>query len=185
MTLVFSDILPHEMIKVLVCSDDIEEECFAKVISNEGDKLFVSYLSPSSKIYKGACIYSFESKVESVEPESILEHHQGVIDVSQLGILKIDESNHFVIESEIEDEELDSDIEDMSESDSDDSHDSFIAEEDPDQWQLPEDHKEVDDQWNNWRPSSVGETHFKDTVDRLERYAKIHYDNLQFSKNSV
>ena len=89
------------MIRVLVNSDDIEEECYAKVISNESDKLFVSYLSPSSKIYKGACIYSFESKVEIVYPESIIEHHQGVVDVSQLGILKIDDSNHFVIENEI------------------------------------------------------------------------------------
>ncbi len=185
MSIVFSDILPHEMIKVLVNFDDIEEECYAKVISNESDKLFVSYLSPSSKIYKGACIYSFESKVEIVYPESIIEHHQGVVDVSQLGILKIDDSNNFVVENEIEDSGLDSDIEDMSDSDSDSLHDSFIAEDDPDQWELPEDHKEVDNQWDNWRPSSVGETHFKDTVDRLERYAKIHYDNLQMSKNSV
>ena len=64
MSIVFSDIVPHEMIKVLVNSDDIEEDFYAKVISNEGDKLFVSYISPSSKIYKGACIYSFDSKVE-------------------------------------------------------------------------------------------------------------------------
>ena len=185
MSIVFSDIVSHEMIKVLVNSENIEEDFYAKVISNEGDKLFVSYLSSSSKIYKGACIYSFDSKVEIVEPESILEHYQDVVDVSYLGFIKIDDSNHFVIENEIEDSELDSEIEDMSDSDSDDLSDSFIAEEDPDQWELPGDHREVDNQWDKWHPSSVGETHYKNTIDRLERYAKIHYDNLQMSKNSV
>lgn len=185
MSVVFSEIVPHEMLKVLVNFDNVEEELYAKVISNEGDKLFVSYISPSSKIYKGACIYMFDSKVEIVNPENILEHYKDVIDVSEIGFIKIDDSNHFVIENEIEDSELESDIEDMSDSDSDTSLDSFIAEEDPEQWELPGDHREVDNQWDNWRPSSVGETHFKNTVDRIERYAKIHYDNLQMRKNSV
>jgi hypothetical protein len=183
MSIKFSEIFPHEMIQVLVSVDDIEELQYAKVLSNEGDKLFVSYLSPSSKIYKGACIYSFEPRVEIVECDAISEHYDGVIDVSELGIIKIDDCNHFVIESEIEDLELESDIEDMSDTDSSgESEDSFIAEEDPDLWELPDDHTQVDEAWASWTPSTVGESHFKRTVDKLETYAKLHFDNLQMEQ---
>ena len=186
MEIKLNEINPQEMIQVLTEEESIEELVYAKVISNEGNKLYVSYLNPTSKIYKGACVYSFESKVEIVELESISEHHIGVRDVTELGILKLDSDiNMYVIENEIEDEELDSDIEDMSDSDSDVSENSFIAEEDPEQWELPDDYREVDFNWSNWIPSTVGEQHFKDTIDKLETYAKIHLDNLKMDKKSV
>jgi hypothetical protein len=184
MSIKFTEILPHELIQVLV-DDGIEEHLYAKVIGRDSDKLYVSYLSPTSKIYKGACVYSFESKVEIVEAESISQHYNGVEDVGEIGVRKLDDSNHFVIESEIEEDGYESDIEDMSDSDSDESENSFIAEEDPDQWELPDDHKKVDDEWSAWTPSTVGGKQFKNTVDRLETYAKIHLDNLHLDKNGV
>ena len=174
--------MPHELIQVLVIDEGIEEHFYAKVIGVDTDKIYVSYLTPTSKVFKGACVYSFESKVEIVEAESISQHYNGVADVGEIGIRKLDDSNHFVIESEIDDDGYESDIEDMSDSESDESENSFIAEEDPDQWELPDDYKEVDDKWNEWSPSTLGGKQFKKTVDKLEMYAKIHLDNL---KNDV
>jgi hypothetical protein len=178
MSIKFAEIFPNELIQVLVDDDGIEEHLYAKVIGRDSAILYVSYLYPTSKIYKGACVYSFESKVEIVKEESISQHYEGVVDVSGIGVLKVgNDPNHYVIESEIEDEGYESDIEDMS--DSDESENSFIADEDPDQWELPADHKEVDGEWNAWTPSTIGGKKFKKTVDILETYAKIHLDNLQ------
>jgi len=178
MSIKFAEIFPNELIQVLVDDDGIEEYLYAKVLSRDSVTLYVNYLYPTSKIYKGACVYSFESKVEIVNEESISQHYDGVVDVSGIGVLEVgDDPNHFVFESEIEDEGYESDIDDMS--DSDESEDSFIAEEDPDQWELPDDHKEVDDEWNEWTPSTIGGKKFKKTVDIIETYAKIHLDNIQ------
>lgn len=173
------EILPNELIKVLVNYDDIEEEIFAKVVENTGLCLKVLYLSSTSKIYKSATIYSFEKEIETVEFESLTEHHQGIIDVLDIGFSKIGK-NMFVFEKEIE-SDGNSDIVD-SEDESDDSDSSFIVDDNTVDGKVepPPNHKEIDKEWDEWRPTTSGAQRFKETVEMLEMMAKHHADDLNF-----
>ena len=83
------EIFPHEVSKVLVDFDGVEEELYAKVLRNDDINLVVTYLSPTSKVYKGACVYSFESTVERVNFDSITEHYAGVIDITDIDMTNI------------------------------------------------------------------------------------------------
>lgn len=175
----YEEILPNELIKVLVCCDDIEEEVFAKVVENKNLFLRVLYLSSTSKTYKGACVYSFESEPETVELESLTEHHQGIIDVLDIGFSKIGK-NMFVVESEIDNEEQNSDI--INSEDEESDEDSFIVDDDTVDGKVepPPNHREIDEEWNKWNPTTPGATKFKETVEMLEMMAKHHADDLNF-----
>ena len=168
-----SEIIPNEIvkgdyIKVLVQDDD---EYFALVLSNEGNYLFVTYLFPIGKSYKSALVYSFETKAERVDFESILEHHDGGIELKKL------DKNMYVFSENI-DPESDSEIEDMEDYESDD--DSFVVSDTEEMCELPPDAKELDESWNKWSPKTPSAKRFKKTVEQLEATVKIEGDNLKF-----
>ena len=168
------DIKVGEIIEVLVdCESD---EPFAKVLSNEGGYLFVTYLSPIDKVYKSAKVFSFESKAERVDFESITTHHIGVIDIEELGLTKIGK-NMFVFTEDI-DSESESEIEtDDSSSDSEGSLRDFIVPDDETVLLKPCDYKEVDESWNSWKPSSAGAQRFKKRIDEIEEYVNHKFDD--------
>ena len=82
--------------------------------------------------------------------------------------------------SEIDIEDSDSEIYDEDESDSE--MDDFIVPDDVIDGQVipPADHKSIDKEWDEWKPSTPGARSFKDTVDAIEALAKVHADNLSF-----
>ena len=164
------DIKPHELVNVLV-----EEEMIAKVLSNEGDYLLVTYLSPSDKVYKRAKVFTFEAKAERVDFECLTVHHPDVIDVSELGLVKV-RPNMFVYEDDI-DSESESEVEtDDSDSDSAGSLDDFVVPDDEDVCLKPCDHQEIDENWRTWRPASAGAKRFKQRVDQIEAYMNNEID---------
>jgi hypothetical protein len=177
-----NDIRPHEILKILVEGDDgIEEELWAKVVANDPDKIYVTYLSQTSKIYKGACVYSFDTRVSPVDIESISEHHSGVTDLADIDVSRIG-NNMFVFDSEVNESNSDSSIDEMSDDDSSDSG-SFI-DDSGGIGELPPDAQEIDAAWDQWKPSTLGGRHFKETVERIEQMAKTQLDNEKFvSKN--
>ena len=179
MFLINEEILSNELIKVLVNYDDIEEEIFAKVVENTGICLKVLYLSSTSKVYKSATVYSFEKEIEIVEFESLTEHHQGIIDVLDIGFSKIGK-NMFVFEKEIENDGS-SDIVD-SEDESYDSDSSFVVDDNTIDGivEPPTNYKEIDKEWDEWKPKTSGAQRFKETVEMLEIMAKHHADELNF-----
>ena len=174
------EIMPHEVIKVLVDDDGLEEHMWAKVIKNEGIYLFVTYLVPTEKVYKGACIYSFEPKANIVEVESISEHHQGIIDICDLGFTKIN-INMFVDDNEVDDTCGDSEIFDMTAEDSD--LEGFVVPDEPCA-DLPPGASEIDIEWDRWSPSTFGGQYFKSVVDRLEERARAACDDAAFLAGS-
>lgn len=175
------EISPHEVIKVLVDFDGVEEELYAKVLRNDDINLVVTYLSPTSKIYKGACVYSFESSVERVNFDSITEHYAGVIDITDIDMTQAGK-NMFVFSREIISDH-DSEIED--ESDEEDQYESdFVVsdgEESPSgRATVPPDHQEIDKNWNEWQPSTSGGRHFKSVIDALECRVRHQADEKNF-----
>lgn len=173
----FSEIAESEIIKVLVeDEDEIQEECYAQVTSKEDQKLYVHYLEPKNKVYKDATLFSFSEDKNEVELESITEHHEDVTCLSEIGFMRINDK-FWVKESDIDSECSDSEIEDYSS----EENNSFIAPEDIDQWEKPHDHAMVDSDWNKWVPKTSGERHFKNMVDRVEKYAKVYEDEMRLS----
>lgn len=147
------------------------EENICKVVSNEGGRyLTVSYLSPSEKNYKGTKVYSFEKEVEYLDLDKITKRYSSM---EELGFVKL-QDNMFVEKEDI-DEESSSEIETDSEEYDYDS-DGFIVPDDQDVMQKPPDHKEVDREWNNWRPMTPGAKRFKEHVDRIEAYMNHQID---------
>jgi hypothetical protein len=170
----------NELIKVLLeDEDEIEEEVLAKITSKDESMLYVKYLSNRNKFYKDATLYSFEDDINEVELDSIVEHYEGVYDLEDIGFIRIDE--YYAKESDIDSEDSDSDIDDFSSED----NNSFIAPEDVNEWQLPSDHAAVDSDWAGWTPQPGGETRYKQMVDRVEAYAKLYKDEMDFDKNNV
>ena len=170
-----AEISPFEVVKILVDNDGIEEELYAKVVSNEGTFLYVAYLVDTSKLNKGACVYQFERKVDMVEFECITEHYPGVIDIEEIGLRKIS-LNMFVYVNDVDDNDSNENIDDMSD---DGSEDSFVVPDEP-AVDLPADHKEVDEEWDKWVPSSSGARHFKSVIDRLDAKYRTERDNNLF-----
>ena len=175
------DISPHEVIKVLVEFDGIEEELYAKVLRNDSISIMVTYLVPTSKVYKGACVYSFESSAERVNFDSISEHHVGVIDITDIDMTQVGR-NMFVFNSEtvIDD---DSDIDDESSEDGSYESDFVVSDE---ECATPRtlgiaDHLEVDRGWNGWQPSTSGGSHFKGVIDAIECRIRHHSDEKKFA----
>ena len=176
------DIKPGELVEVLV-GDPEPEEQIAKVLSNEGSYLFVTYLSPTNKIFKSAKVFSFEAKAERVDFESLTTHHKDVIDVSDLGIKKV-HTNMFVYEDDI-DSESESEIEtDESDDDSEGSLKDFIVPDNIDEICKPCDHQAIDKVWSTWRPASAGAQRFKKRVDEIEEFMNHQIDEkFIFKKN--
>ena len=171
-------IIPNEIekghiVKVLVEGDN---EYYASVLSNEGEYLFVTYFTPIGKNYKTAPVHSFEPKAEKVEFESLTEHYLD-LDSNEIGVKKVGK-NMYVFEDEI-DPESDSEIE-TEESESDGSLGDFIASDNEEVSELPDDYKELDNQWDEWSPKTQSGKKFKKKVDELEAIAKIHADNQKF-----
>ena len=164
------EIKPRELVQVLI--DDMRYDCIAKVLSNEGGYLLVTYLSPIDKAFKGAKVFSFDATAERLDFESILVHHPDVIDVTEIGLRQVGK-NMYVYEDDI-DPESESEIEtDESDTDSDESEDS--GEEDHDTSSRD---PELDEQWNSWKPSSAGALRFKEKVDQIEAYIKHKHDEF-------
>jgi len=46
--------------------------------------------------------------------------------------------------------------------------------------ELPPDHREVDQAWNDWQPTTTGAKRFKERVDLIEQLARQHIDTLNF-----
>jgi len=175
------EIFPREVIKVLVDFDGVEEELYAKVLSNDSINIVVTYLSPTSKIYKGACVYSFESSVERVNFDSISEHYAGVIDITDIDMTHAGR-NMYVFSREIISDH-DSDIED--ESDEEDQYESDFVVSDGDEDTTPRalgisDYQEVDRKWNEWQPSTSGGRHFKSVIDMIECRVRHRGDEKNF-----
>ena len=173
--LMLSEFSEGDIVKILVEEDEIEYECLAKVNSINESKLYVNYLSERNKFYKDAVIYVYEDDAHEVEVESISEHYKDVKHLHEIGFIEIEEG-WYVKEDDIDSECSDSDIDDLSSEEEND----FIADEDVSQWELPEDHEQVDGDWRRWNPRSDGERHYKNVVDRIEQYAKIYKDNMEF-----
>ncbi len=176
------DISPHEVIKVLVDFDGVEEELYAKVLRNDDINLVVTYLSPTSKVYKGACVYSFEATVERVNFDSITEHYAGIIDITDIDMTNIGK-NMFVLDREII-EDHDSDIEDASDEEDQYEEDDFVVS-DGGEGTTPRtlgisDHREVDQKWNEWQPSTSGGRHFKNVIDAIECRVRHQADEKNF-----
>jgi len=170
-----SEFSEGDIVKILVEEDEIEEECLATVNSINAPKLYVNYLTERSKFYKDAVIYTYEDHTNEVEIESISEHYKDVKNLHEIGFVEIEEG-WYVKEDEIDRECSDSDIDDLSSEEDND----FIAEEDVSQWELPEDHEKIDGDWRMWNPRTDGERHYKNVVDRIEQYAKIYKDTMEF-----
>jgi len=168
-----SEIKPNETVKILCNYEDVEEELYALVVDVFTTTLEVRYFLPTSKFYKGAPIYQLSDDTDPVAFESLVEHY---IEESPLTLVR---DNMYYDSSEETNSE--SSIEDMSDSDCE-SEDSFVVPDDEvdGEVNLPPDHREVDREWEAWRPSTVGAKKFKDTVDRLEAFARHHADELRF-----
>jgi hypothetical protein len=175
----WNNISEGDTIKVLVKiedEEDVEEEYLADVKYKEDKKLIINYLVDTNMYYKDAPIFKFEEETNEVEYESISEHFTECL--SEIGYTEIDE-NKWVKTEDVDSECSDSDIHDYSSED----NNSFIAPEDPSEWELPPDHEAIDNGWRQWTPKSEGERRYRDMVDRLDAMAKIHKDNLDFEKN--
>ncbi len=168
-----SEIKPNETVKILCNYDEVEEELYALVDDIFTTTMSVKYFLPTSKFYKGAPVYELCEDADPVGFESLMEHY---IEESPLTIIR---NNMYYDPSEETNSE--SEIEDMSDSECE-SEDSFIVDDNEvdGEVNLPPDHQEVDRQWDTWRPSTVGARKFKDTVDRLEMFAKHQADELRF-----
>lgn len=171
MSIVPSDIKSFELVKVLV---EEEDDCIAKVLSNEGEYILVTYLYQTDKVYKTAGVYSFDSQAQRVDFASIIEHYVGVNNILELDMKQVGK-NMYVYQDEI-DEESDSEIETDESSDEESDSDSFIVNDDEESTLLPDDHQLVDEEWKKWRPVSAGARRFKDKIEEIEAHVKSYVD---------
>lgn len=156
---------PCEIIKVLVKWDEIEEELYAKVLKNYGESLMVTYLGPTSKVYKSATVYEFDSKPHLVKGDSICEYHEDNNDIETIGIRKVGQ-NQFVFDSEVNSDD-ESDIVNHSDSEDDNSLKDFIVSdtEEIEQGELDE---TLEAEWDTWEPRTKRSKQVKDVVDRIK-----------------
>lgn len=162
----FSDIKVDDDIKVLVKDDEgVEEDYYARVTDCLPTTFMVQYYTPTSMVYKGACLYELEEEEYPILQESIMEHY--IEDTSPL----IVKGDMFYVEEEANSNCSDSEVEDLSD---DDELDDFIVPDEPPV--LPPDHREVDTHWNNWVPFTPGAKKFKDTIDNIEQ--RVRFQNF-------
>lgn len=166
-----SDIIQDDIVKVLVNEDGIEDQMLAIVAMNTGNTLGLHYLNPTESIYKSACVYKIDKDEISPAPyESIMEHHPSGTKFEDFEMKRLN-TNMFAYYSEIDVEDSDSDVHEMTmESDTDSEMADFVV---PDsevagQDILPHDYETIDKEWNEWKPSSMGAKGFKNTIDSIE-----------------
>lgn len=176
--IITQDIRQDDTVKVLAKEDDIEEPMFARVGMNTGNCLGVYYLSPTTKIYKNATVYSVEEEMQAVQFEALMEHYPEGGSFEDAHFRRVSSSPELWASLDEIDEDCDSDI--WSEEDSDD--DSFIVDDEDvpesERAERPPDAREIDRAWADWSPSTPGARSFKDTVDRIE--ARIKHQNNSF-----
>ena len=180
--IVTSDINPNDIVKALVNQDDVEEEMYGIVGMNTGNVLGVHYISQTNKIYKSACVLEIESgDINPVPYESLTEHYPSGTSFNDIGMKEIGKNMYVFIE-EIDIEDDDSEIyEELSDSETDSEMDDFIIPDDEvEAMPIPCDYKEVDKEWNEWKPSTPGARSFKNTVDMIEMYARVMSDEKAF-----
>ena len=153
----------------------MEEELYAKVIKNSGVCLEVTYLVPTSKIYKGTTLYEFEEDCNVVESCNITEHYEGS-ELSDIMIKVPRTPYYYLIDENSIDESDSSSIVDSEDSGTDDS---FVADDD-EEGDPPPDAEDIDRAWNSWNPVTPGARRFKETVDMIEYHARMHADELKF-----
>jgi len=156
---------------------EVDNENIGKVDVDSGDFLTVCYLAPIKKMYKGAKVFSFESDSELVEVQQVTKKYKDLEGFKMIGdnmfveIVDIDDDSS----SELEDEE---ESEDVCAED-----DDFIVPDDRSVMEKPADHRQVDAQWNSWRPTTPGAKRFKDKVDEMEAYMNHQIDEKYVFKN--
>jgi len=177
--IVSSEIQKGDVIKAMVKDDaDVEEEALGVVEMNTGNVLGVRFLSATEKIYKSACVYALDEEMTATPYESLFEHYPGGaledLEIKGLG----DDYYVFYAEVDIEDEdsdiwedEEDSDLEDFIVSDSE--VDGVVV--------PPPGHEVIDKEWEDWEPRTPGARSFKETIDLIEQRTRIQMDNLNFS----
>jgi len=170
--IILADVKAGDTVKVLLCDDGIEEDTYAKVVDVFPTCMSVRYYTATSKVYKGACLYELDEDENPVEVESLMEHYpDGETPLSMLN------DTLAYIEDEVYPDE-DSEIHDLSDEDEDDLEDFVAAD---GLLELPEDHEEVDRNWNQWEPPTTGGRRFKALIDAMDRMAREEMDNQQFS----
>ena len=179
-----SEIVENDIVKVLVNEDDIEDEMYGIVGMNTGLVLGIRYLELTNKLYKSASVYAYDPNCEMspVPYESLMEHHQSGVTFEDLEMKSLG-NNMYAKYEEIDIEDDDSEIyNEESDSETDSEMDDFIVSDDQvDGIVLPPgNHKEIDEEWEKWKPSTPGARSFKDTVDMIEMHARRHADNLNF-----
>lgn len=177
-----SDIQPFEIIRVRTEGDDgVEEPCLAKVLSNEGAYLLVTYFNYTSKVYRDTTVYMLDSQAQRVNMDSIMEWFEETTNFEDIGFKHIGKNMYAETKMINCDDDMDSEIEDFSDYEeeddeslaSDDSLRDFIVPDDDSDVEQPDVDEELDKDWDNWRPMSQIEQRFKDTVDAIEeKYAR-------------
>ena len=170
--IIFDEIEVGDVVKIRTVYDEIEEEMFALVVDRLVTTLVVRYYIPTSKLYKGATLYRLEDTEDGVLQESLTEHY--IKDTSPFE----EKEDMVYLPDETNTDESDSEIEDMSDSDSEE--DEFVVPDGTEQWVPPPDSEEVDRSWNNWVPPTPGARNFKAVVDRIEQLARYQEDDLRF-----
>ena len=165
-----SEIIENDIVKVLVNEDGVEDEMYGIVGMNTGNTIGLRYLNPTELFYKSACVYELEHETLSPVPyESLMEHYPSGtrfedLEMKALGI------GRYVMYSEIDVEDTDSDLYDEGGDDESDlegfvvSDSEIIGEDIP----LPPGHQAIDKEWNAWEPTTSGGKSFKETVDMIE-----------------
>lgn len=157
--IIFDDIQVGDILKVNLKHEDIEEETYAEVVECLITTLIVKYYTVTSLLYKGTELYELEEDEHPISVECICEHYMD----QETPFLK--KENYFFLQEEYDSQCSDSEIEDMSDSESED--DDFIVPDEP--CELPPDHRDIDRDWNEWTPQSPGARRFKETIDRIQK----------------
>ena len=166
------EINENDIVKVLVNEDGLEDEMYGVVGMNTGRTLGLRYLNPTELFYKSACVYEIHPECElSPAPyESITEHYPlGTtfedLEMKSLGM------NRFVMYSEIDIEDSDSEIYDEGADDEESDLEGFVVSDSELAGQdipLPPGHQAIDKEWNQWEPTTSGGKSFKETIDAIE-----------------
>jgi hypothetical protein len=178
--LVNDEIKQNEIIKVLVLveEEDLEIESYAIVQDNRGDYLEIRYLEETNRIYKSAPIHSYSDKIDIIRFDSVAEHHPGINELTDIDMQKVGD-NMYAYLDEIDIDE-DSDIISIYEDEEDYELDDFVVEDGNEIMERPPDHREIDEEWNNWNPVSPGALRFKQTIDMIEYHVNQKNDENAF-----
>jgi hypothetical protein len=168
-------VLDKMIISVFICEN---EENIAKVVSDNKEHLTVSFLSSSGKSYKGARVYLFETETEKVEYKHVVKTHETI---QEFGFIEL-QSGGYVAQDEI-DEDSESEVETDEEDEVEYDDDGFIVPDDEEVLIKPVDHKEVDNNWKKWKPTTSGARRFKDKIDQIEAYMNHAIDEKFVFKN--